>query len=105
MKSNLRKKLSFLLIGFFVFSYQFANFAPDGGQFISVNIFIGFYLKICALMKMECPEILKSCLKDFLLPMVSRTGTIWEYKQIKGSHDHGFAALAAAAIAYVEKIK
>ncbi|MBR5518825.1 MAG: SpoIVB peptidase [Clostridia bacterium] len=52
MKKELRKKLSFLLIGFFVFSYQFANFAPVytamvdasadsvilGGQSIGVNI-------------------------------------------------------------------
>ena len=86
-------------------SENFASFVPTDGQFISVNIFIGFYLKICALMKMEKPELLKDCLKDFLMPMVLKTGTIWEYKQIKGSHDHGFASLAAAAIAYVEKIK
>lgn len=52
MKNNLRKKLSFLLIGFFAFSYQFANFAPVytamvdasadsvilGGHSIGVNI-------------------------------------------------------------------
>ena len=53
MKKELRKKLSFLLIGFFVFSYQLANFVPVytsaveasgtssvilGGQSIGVNI-------------------------------------------------------------------
>ena len=44
-------------------------------------------------------------MKEFLSSMVGATGTLWEYKQIKGSHDHGFASLAAAAVAYVEKIK
>jgi hypothetical protein len=30
--------------------------------------------------------------------MIEKTGTLWEYKQHKGSYDHGFASYAVVAI-------
>ena len=68
-----------------------------------VNAFIGFYLKMCALMKMGERELLEKVVKDFFGGMVESTGTLWEYAQRKGSHDHGFASFAAIAIDFIEK--
>lgn len=81
----------------------FKNFDAKGGAFVPVNAFIGFYLRICALMKMEEPELLSSDLKRFFGGMVDSTGTLWEYMEGKGSRDHGFASYAAIAIDYIEK--
>ena len=48
-------------------------------------------------------DLLCKCIKDFFLDMFDHTGTLWEYKQRKGSHDHGFASFAAVAIDFIEK--
>jgi alpha-L-rhamnosidase len=69
---------------------------------VPVNAFIGFYLKMCALMKMGERELLEKVVKDFFGGMVESTGTLWEYAQRKGSHDHGFASFAAIAIDFIE---
>ena len=81
---------------------SFATF--DGGEreTVPVNAFIGLYLRICALMKLGKKDVLKEDLKSFFGGMVESTGTLWEYKQFKGSFDHGFTALAALAIDFVE---
>ena len=81
---------------------NFADFEPGERSFVPVNAFIGLYLRICALMMLGEKEILKQDLKDFFGGMVASTGTLWEYKERKGSHDHGFASLAAIAIDFVE---
>ena len=80
----------------------FTSFDPADREFVHVNAFIGLYLRICALMKLGKKEILKQDLKDFFGGMVASTGTLWEYKQFKGSFDHGFASLSALAIDFVE---
>ena len=80
----------------------FASFVPADRDFVHVNAFIGLYLRICALMKLGKKDILKNDLKEFFGGMVASTGTLWEYKQFKGSFDHGFASLAALAIDFVE---
>lgn len=83
----------------------FGNFADrrdDGRQFVPVNAFIGLYLRISVLMKIGAKDLLREDLKNFFGGMVESTGTLWEYKQHKGSYDHGFASLAAVAVAYVE---
>ena len=67
-----------------------------------VNAFIGFYLKMWALMKMGEKELLASVVKEFFGGMVESTGTLWEYAQRRGSHDHGFASFAAVAIDFIE---
>ena len=81
---------------------SFATFAPNGREFVPVNAFIGLYLRICALMKLGEKNLLRRDLKGFFGGMVASTGTLWEYKQFKGSFDHGFTALAALAIDFVE---
>ena len=81
---------------------NFKNFNTEGRGFVPVNAFIGFYLKMCALMKMGERELLEKTVKDFFGGMVESTGTLWEYAQRKGSHDHGFASFAAIAIDFIE---
>ena len=80
----------------------FTSFEPNDRSFVHVNAFIGMYLRICTLMKLEKKAVLKQDLKSFFGGMVASTGTLWEYKQFKGSFDHGFASLAALAIDFVE---
>lgn len=82
---------------------NFEDFDTEGRGFVPVNAFIGFYLKILALMKLGERELLCNSIKTFFGGMVETTGTLWEYAQRKGSHDHGFAAFAAIAIDFIEK--
>ena len=82
---------------------SFADFDTTGRGFVPVNAFIGLYLRILSLMMLGERDLLCADLKSFFGGMVASTGTLWEYKQLKGSHDHGFASLAAMAIDYVEK--
>ena len=82
---------------------NFESFDKAGREFVFVNAFIGFYLKMCVLMKMGEKELLSKAVKDFFGGMVESTGTLWEYAQRKGSHDHGFASFAAVAIDFIEK--
>lgn len=81
---------------------NFGNFDTTDREFVAVNAFIGFYLKTCALMKMGERELLCKYVKEFFGDMVAATGTLWEYKQRRGSHDHGFASFAAVAIDFIE---
>lgn len=80
----------------------FADFDPDGRSFVPVNAFIGFYLRLCLLMELSWKEELIRDVKQFFGGMVASTGTLWEYKQFKGSFDHGFASLAALAIDFAQ---
>ena len=79
----------------------FCTFAQNtqGREFVPVNAFIGRYLRIMALQKMSEKAILLENIASFFGGMVSSTGTLWEYKQKKGSYDHGFASYAAVALA------
>jgi alpha-L-rhamnosidase len=81
---------------------SFAGFDKTGRAFVPVNAFIGLYLRIWLLMRLNKKELLRKNLKDFFGGMVASTGTLWEYKQHKGSYDHGFASFAALAIAFAE---
>ena len=83
----------------------FAGFDTTGRGFVPVNAFIGFYVKICVLLKLGLYEALEKDVKSFFGGMVEATGTLWEYKQHKGSYDHGFASLAAIAVHEIEKRK
>ncbi len=69
---------------------------PD---FVPVNAFIGRYLRMQTLMMLEKYDILLENIKTFFLGMAQTTGTLWEYKDGKGSKDHGFASFAAVALA------
>lgn len=81
----------------------FRERVKDGRVFVPVNAFIGMYLRICVLMKLGERKILGQDLKEFFGEMVASTGTLWEYKQHRGSYDHGFASLAAMAAVFAEE--
>lgn len=76
----------------------FADGAPDGRDFVPVNAFIGLYLRLKALLKLEEYDLLLDNVVDFFGEMADLTGTLWEYRQRKGSFDHGFASYAAYAM-------
>ena len=82
---------------------NFADFDTEGREFVPVNAFIGFYLKMWAFMVMGERELLRDCVKTFFGGMVDFTGTLWEHAQRHGSHDHGFASFATLAIDFIEK--
>lgn len=67
-------------------------------NFVPVNAFIGLYLRLMALLKLGYYELLLEDVKGFFGGMVEKTETLWEYRQQKGSYDHGFASFAAVAI-------
>lgn len=79
----------------------FLNFAQNlnGRNYVPVNAFIGRYLRMQTLLKLEEYEILLENVGAFFSGMANTTGTLWEYKDGKGSKDHGFASYAAVAIA------
>lgn len=77
-------------------------FSPDRGgkmpEIFEVNAFIGAYLRLEALLKMGEGELVLSDIRSFFGKMSEHTGTLWEYRQEKGSKDHGFASYALVAI-------
>lgn len=81
---------------------SFASFDKKDRSFVPVNAFIGLYLRLWLLMELGEKSLLAQNLKDFFAGMVSATSTLWEYKEHKGSYDHGFTSFAALAIAFVE---
>jgi hypothetical protein len=78
----------------------FLNFAQrlDGRAFVPVNAFIGRYLRMQTLLMLGEYEILLDNVRTFFSDMAKTTATLWEYKDGKGSKDHGFASYAAVAI-------
>lgn len=59
-------------------------------------VFIGKYLRMQLLSLLDrTEEILEEC-KILFLPMMRRTGTLWENKNERGSCCHGFASVLAA---------
>ncbi len=67
-------------------------------EIFEINAFIGLYLRIETLLKMEEYELLLQNIKDFFGQMEQYTGTLWEYRNFNGSYDHGFASYALVAI-------
>ena len=78
------------------------TFSPDRGgkmpEIFEVNAFIGAYLRLEALLKMGEKELVLSDIRSFFGQMAQHTGTLWEYRQEKGSKDHGFASYAVVAV-------
>ncbi len=68
-------------------------------QIAPVDLFIGAYLRIEALLKLEEWELVLRDVKGFFGGMAQDTSTLWEYRRRHGSRDHGFASFAAVAIA------
>ena len=79
----------------------FRAFAEHLGNrdFVPVNAFIGRYLRMQTLLMLEKYEILLENVSTFFSGMAKTTGTLWEYKDGKGSKNHGFASYAAVAVA------
>ena len=63
-----------------------------------VNAFIGAYLRLEALLKLQEYELTLRETERFFGQMGKETGTLWEYRQRHGSRDHGFASFAYVAI-------
>ncbi|MBQ7223956.1 MAG: hypothetical protein IJX06_00135 [Clostridia bacterium] len=81
----------------------FESFDKTKKPFVEVNAFIGFYLRICTLIEKKEWEVLARDCKKFFGGMVEKTNTLWEYKTVVGSQDHGFASYAAIAIDLIAK--
>ena len=71
----------------------------NGRAFVPVNAFIGRYLRMQTLLMLGEYGILLENIRTFFSDMAKTTGTLWEYKDGKGSRDHGFASYAAVALA------
>lgn len=67
-------------------------------EIAEINAFIGAYLRLEALIKLEKYDLLLKDIKDFFGNMERTTGTLWEYRQRHGSRDHGFASYALVAM-------
>ncbi|MBQ8356912.1 MAG: hypothetical protein IJX39_03790 [Clostridia bacterium] len=76
----------------------FKGVAESGRRFVPVNAFIGLYLRLKTLLKLELYQLILDEVGDFFGGMAEKTGTLWEYRQMKGSFDHGFASYAAYAM-------
>ena len=63
-----------------------------------INAFIGVYLRLEALLRMGENELALSDTKAFFGEMERETGTLWEFRERRGSRDHGFAAYALVVI-------
>jgi alpha-L-rhamnosidase len=81
----------------------FSSIPTDGRKFVPVNAFIGLYLRISVLLKLGYYRILIDEAESFFGGMVEKTGTLWEYRQMKGSLDHGFASFVLPAIYEAKK--
>ncbi len=67
-------------------------------EIAEINAFIGVYLRLEVLLKMREYKLVLRDVKDFFGQMESETGTLWEYREKKGSRDHGFASYALVAM-------
>ena len=63
-----------------------------------INAFIGVYLRLEALLKIEEYDLVLDDVENFFGNMERLTGTLWENRSVHGSLDHGFASYAAAAM-------
>ena len=83
---------------------NFSSFDKGDNEFCGINAFIGLYLRMNVLMNMGDCELLAKNVESFCLNMSRTTGTLWEYKECKGSLDHGFASYLALAIPFADKL-
>lgn len=78
---------------------SFSAYDPNSAHYVPVNMFIGYFLRLLVLIKMEWRDLLCQDIKRKFAPMVALTDTLWEYNfaQRRGSYDHGFSSFAAIA--------
>ena len=67
-------------------------------EIAEVNAFIGVYLRLETLIRLEAWDILLRDVSEFFGKMEFVTGTLWELRDGTGSLDHGFASYALVAI-------
>ena len=67
-------------------------------EIMRVNAFIGAYLRLEALCKMKEYQLALNNIEEFFESMEERTGTLWEFRELIGSHDHGFASYVYSVI-------
>lgn len=77
-------------------------FSPDRtgkmSEIVEVNAFIGAYLRMEVLLRMQEYNLLLENVKSFFGKMEEYTGTLWENRQFEGSYDHGFASYVLVVI-------
>jgi hypothetical protein len=67
-------------------------------EVVEINAFIGIYLRLETLVRLGEHDLALVDIRDFFGQMEQSTGTLWEYRQEKGSKDHGFASYVLAVI-------
>ena len=77
----------------------FSAFDPSAENYVPINMFIGYFLRLLVLMGMGEKKLLTENIKRKFAPMLELTDTLWEYNfhQRNGSYDHGFSSFAAIA--------
>jgi alpha-L-rhamnosidase len=74
------------------------NNAEDLGKIEPANVLMGIYLRMEILLDMKEYRRLIEEVKQFFGGMAEHTGTLWEYKEMVGSLNHGFASYVAVVI-------
>lgn len=78
------------------------NASPENtdcdAEIFRVNAFIGFYLRLETLLKMREYKLVLNDVENFFGKMEEMSGTLWEYRDGKGSKDHGFASYVTVVI-------
>ena len=83
---------------------NFENFEAGEYKFCPKNAFIGLYLRMNVLINMGDCKLMADNVKSFCSEMSRVTGTLWEYKDGKGSLDHGFASYVALTIPFADTL-
>jgi alpha-L-rhamnosidase len=81
------------------------GYEADMGKIEPANVLMGIYLRMEVLLEMKEYEKLLHEIKEFFGGMAEVTGTLWEYKEMVGSLNHGFASYVAVIIQKVLKVK
>ena len=77
---------------------DFANLDKRDIDFVPVNAFVGFYLRMELLMRLGEKTLLEANVKEFFAETVKYTDTLWENRDRIGSFDHGFSSYVVLAI-------
>ena len=67
-------------------------------EIIEINVFPGLFMRMDTLLMLGEYDLALRTVEDFFGRMEPYTGTLWEYRQFKGSYDHGFSSIAYAVM-------
>lgn len=82
---------------------NFESFVPGERTFCPKNAFIGLYLRMNVLLELGDGKLMYDNVKTFCSEMCRLTGTLWEYRERKGSYDHGFASYVSLTLPFADK--